>query len=53
MLPSELSRITENASGSTPGFTSAGTVITPAANAPTAAKLIWPNDSTPELPTKT
>ena len=40
-------------SGSTPVFDSSGTVRTPAANAPTATKLIWPNDSTPELPTKT
>ena len=39
--------------GSTPFFESSGTVITPAANAPTATKLIWPNESTPELPTKT
>ena len=38
---------------STPFFDSSGTVITPEANAPTATKLIWPNESTPELPTKT
>ena len=37
----------------TPGFTSAGIVITPAANAPTATKLTWPKEMTPELPTKT
>ena len=38
---------------STPFFESSGTVITPAANAPTATKLICPNEITPELPTKT
>ena len=37
----------------TPCFDSSGTVITPAAKAPTATKLICPNESTPELPTKT
>ena len=30
-----------------------GAVMTPAANAPTATKLVCPNESTPELPTKT
>ncbi len=39
--------------GSTPLFESSGIVITPAANAPTATKLIWPNESTPELPMNT
>ena len=39
--------------GITPGFTSVGTVISPEANAPTATKLTCPNESTPELPTKT
>jgi len=38
---------------STPFFESSGTVITPDANAPTATKLICPNESTPEFPTKT
>ena len=38
---------------STPFFDSTGTLMTPAANAPTATKLIWPNESTPEIPTKT
>ena len=28
-------------------------VITPLANAPTATKLTWPKEITPELPTKT
>jgi hypothetical protein len=37
----------------TPFFDSRGTVMTPAANAPTATKLICPNDRTPEIPTKT
>ena len=35
------------------GLDSSGIVMTPAANAPTATKLICPNESTPELPTKT
>jgi hypothetical protein len=34
-------------------FSCVGTVRTPAAQAPTATKLMWPNESTPELPTKT
>ena len=34
-------------------FDSSGIVITPATNAPTATKLMCPNESTPELPTKT
>ena len=38
---------------STPFFDSSGTVITPAANAPTATKLVCPKEMTPELPTKT
>ena len=35
------------------GFSVTGTESTPAAQAPTATKLMWPNDSTPEFPTKT
>ena len=35
------------------GFSSLGTVSTPAVHAPTATKLICPNDRTPELPMKT
>jgi hypothetical protein len=34
-------------------FTPGGIVIKPAPKAPTATKLIWPKESTPELPTKT
>ena len=34
-------------------FSAAGTDRTPAVHAPTATKLMWPNDSTPELPMKT
>ena len=52
-LPIVCSRSSGKSSGSTPVFDSSGTVITPAANAPTATKLICPNESTPELPTKT
>ena len=47
------SRMNGNRDGRTPGLTSAGTVISPAAKAPTATKLTCPNESTPELPTKT
>ena len=35
------------------GFSSTGTESTPAAQAPTATKLMWPNETTPELPTNT
>ena len=35
------------------GFSPAGTESTPAVQAPSATKLMWPNESTPELPTKT
>ena len=35
------------------GFSCSGTVRTPAAQTPTAKKLMCPNESTPELPTKT
>ena len=35
------------------GLSSTGTVITPAANAPTATKLTCPNEITPEFPTNT
>ena len=52
-FPIVWSRSSGKRSGSTPVFDSSGTVRTPAANAPTATKLIWPNESTPELPTKT
>jgi hypothetical protein len=33
-------------------FTPGGIVSSPAAKAPTATKLMWPKESTPELPTK-
>jgi len=45
--------MTEKTFGSTPFFASAGTVISPAAYAPTMKKPICPNERTPELPTKT
>ncbi len=35
------------------GFSVAGTDSTPAVHAPSATKLTWPNERTPELPTKT
>ena len=35
------------------GFSATGIERTPAAQAPTATKLICPNDSTPEFPMKT
>ena len=34
------------------GFSLAGTERTPAVHAPSATKLMWPNETTPELPTK-
>ena len=39
--------------GITAGFSATGTVSTPATHAPTATKLMWPNETTPELPMKT
>ena len=35
------------------GFSAAGTDSTPAVQAPIATKLMCPNETTPELPTKT
>ena len=35
------------------GFSLRGTESTPAVQAPSATKLIWPNESTPELPMNT
>ncbi len=35
------------------GFSCSGIERTPAAQTPTAKKLMWPNESTPEFPTKT
>ena len=35
------------------GFSSTGIESTPAAQAPTATKLMCPNETTPELPMKT
>ncbi len=52
-LPIVWSRSSGKRSGRIPVFDSSGTVITPAAKAPSATKLICPNESTPELPTKT
>ena len=53
IVPSVWSRRIGKSSGSTPDFDSTGIVITPEAKPPTATKLICPNESTPELPTKT
>jgi len=52
-LPIVWSRRNGKSSVSTPRFDSSGTVMIPAAKAPTATKLICPNDSTPDVPTKT
>jgi hypothetical protein len=52
-LPTAWSRRRGNASGSVPVFESTGALMIPAAYAPTAAKLSWAKDTTPELPTKT
>ena len=35
------------------GFSLRGTESTPAVQAPSATKLMWPNESTPELPMNT
>ena len=35
------------------GFSARGTESTPAVHTPSATKLMWPNDTTPELPTNT
>jgi hypothetical protein len=35
------------------GFSCSGMERTPAAHTPTAKKLMWPKESTPEFPTKT
>ena len=35
------------------GFSPTGTESTPATQAPSATKLTWPNERTPELPMKT
>ena len=35
------------------GFSCSGIERTPAAQTPAAKKLMWPNESTPEFPTKT
>ena len=53
MFPIVWSRSSGKTVVSTPFFDSSGTVITPAANAPTATKLVCPKEMTPELPTKT
>ena len=53
MFPIVWSRSSGKSSVRTPFFDSSGTVMTPAANAPTATKLVCPKERTPELPTKT
>ena len=53
MLPTVWSRRNGNRYGMIAGFSAIGTESTPAAHAPTATKLMWPNETTPELPTKT
>ena len=52
-FPTEWSRITGKTFGRMLDFVSAGIESSPAAYAPRMKKPIWPNDSTPELPTNT
>ena len=52
-LPTVVSRRKPARFGIVAGFSSLGTERTPAAQAPTATKLMCPNETTPELPTKT
>ena len=52
-MPTCAWRSTGNISGSTKSFCCASSVRIPARNAPTATKLMWPNEITPELPTNT
>ena len=52
-LPTVVSRRKPARFGIVAGFSSLGTASTPAAQAPTATKLMWPNESTPEFPTNT
>jgi hypothetical protein len=40
-------------SGLSESLSASGTVVSPAANPPTATKLTCPNETTPEFPTKT
>ena len=53
-LPTCAEAIHENKSGLTAAsFSSSGNDVSAAAKAPTATKLTWPNERTPELPMKT
>ena len=52
MFPTVVSRRNPKRLGIVAGFSSTGTESTPAVQAPTATKLMCPNESTPELPTK-
>jgi hypothetical protein len=52
-LPVVRSRRNPARFGMIAGFSDAGTESTPAVHAPSATKLMWPNESTPELPMKT
>jgi len=52
-LPTVVELRKSNRYGIVAGFSASGTESTPAAQTPTAKKLMWPNESTPELPTKT
>ena len=52
-LPTVVSLRKSKRYGMNAGFSCSGTESTPAAQAPTATKLMCPNESTPELPTKT
>jgi len=52
LLEIEWLAMNDHSPGSTKCLGCVGIVITPAAKAPIAAKLMCPNEITPELPTK-
>ena len=52
-LPTVVSERNPKRLGIVAGFSSTATERTPAVHAPTATKLMCPNERTPELPTKT
>src|SRR5262249_26851517 len=51
-LPTVVARRKWKSCGMIAGFSETGTERTPAVHAPSATKLMWPNESTPELPMK-
>ena len=52
-LPTVRSRRKDARFGMIAGFSDTGTASTPASHAPTATKLMCPNERTPELPMNT